>query len=38
MAIMKYTKSPVCKMKIEYDLNQINFTKKNNDISLWTEV
>ena len=25
---MKYTTNTSCKMKIEYDLNQINFPKK----------
>ena len=34
MVIMKYTKNPVCKMKIEYDLNQINFTTKKRYIPL----
>ena len=28
MATVKYTINPVCKKKIEYDLNQINFAKK----------
>ena len=30
MWIIKYTTNAGCKMKIEYDLHQINFAKKKN--------
>ena len=37
-ATVKYATDTSCKMKMEYDLNQINYAKIKEDISLWQKM